>query len=79
MRQAVCIKELEGNIPGIEYPVYGRFYGRLQLCKIYNFRKLREKAGYSVYDELTKTEESVTTGIPMTFDQFDIYLMEVRL
>ena len=75
MRKAVCIKELEGNIPGMEHPVYGR----LQLCKIYNFRKLREKAGYSVYDELTKTEESVTTGIPMTFDQFDIYLMEVRL
>ena len=75
MRKAICIKELEGSIPGMKQPIYGR----LLLCKIYNFRKLREKAGYSVYDELTKTEESVTTGIPMTFDQFDIYLMEVRL
>ena len=75
MRKAVCIKELEGNMPEMEHPVYGR----LQLCKIYNFRKLREKAGYSVYDELTKTEESVTTGIAMNFKTFDIYLMEVRL
>ena len=75
MRKAICIKQLEGSILGMAQPIYGR----LLLCKIYNFRKLREKAGYSVYDELTKTEESVTTGIPMTFDQFDIYLMEVRL
>lgn len=75
MRKAICIKKLDGSIQGMEQPLYGR----LLLCKIYNFRKLREKAGYSVYDELTKTEESVTTGIPMTFDQFDIYLMEVRL
>jgi hypothetical protein len=75
MRTAICIKEFEGTVPKTEYSVYGR----LQLCKIYKFRKLRGRAGYSVYDELTKTQESVTTGIPMDFKTFDTYLMEIRL
>jgi hypothetical protein len=74
MRQAVCIKELEGSYTSVH-----NVYGRLRLLKIYKFRKLRKKAGYTVYDELTKTQESVTTGIAMDFKTFDIYLMEVRL
>jgi hypothetical protein len=74
MRTAICIKELEGTYSSVH-----DVYGRLQLCKIYKFRKLRERAGYTVYDELTKTVESVTTGIAMDFKTFNIYLMEVRL
>ena len=77
MRKAVCIKALDGNIEGVQSEF--TIYGCLVLCKIYKFRKLREKAGYSVYDELTKTQESVTTGIPMDFKTFDTYLMEIRL
>ena len=75
MRKAVCIQELNGNPPGLNLDIHGR----LCLCKIYEFRKLREKAGYSVYDEVALHTESVTTGIPMTFEMFDQYLVEVHL